>query len=204
VLNNNTPLFYDLRTLLTSTVSCVAQIALLDEKLRDYIVDGPLRSIVSLMVNPRNDREVRSAAEDVLKNLGFNKGFENFETCGFDFEILRDWYLMRRSLKPQRMAEKQVQEGQCTIPHPHIPPILYRLYIPPIPPKHPIHPIYPIYPILTIHTIHTITTIPTIPPIPTIHTVLYSLYTLYTPYLLYTLYYTHYTPYTIPQVVRMG
>jgi hypothetical protein len=26
---------------------------------------------------------------------------KDFELCGFDFEILRDWYTMKRSLKPQ-------------------------------------------------------------------------------------------------------
>lgn len=82
----------------------IAQIASINEHLRDKVVEGPLRPVISLLVDPKNDRDLRSAAESVLKNLGFLGGVKDFELCGFNYEILHDWYAMQRSLKPQELA----------------------------------------------------------------------------------------------------
>lgn len=82
----------------------IALLALVDEKLQDRIVEGPLRTIVSLMVDPTVPRSIRSVAEDVLRNLGFLSGVKDFELCGYDFEILKDWYFMKRSLRHQDIA----------------------------------------------------------------------------------------------------
>lgn len=82
----------------------VSLLALINEQLQDSIVEGPLRTIISMLVDPKSDRDVRAAAEEVLKNLGFRSGVKDFELCGYDFEILRDWYVMRRSQKPQDEA----------------------------------------------------------------------------------------------------
>jgi len=53
------------------SMNIVAQFAMMDERLQDSVVDGPLKIIVSLMVDPMNDRDFRTAAEQVLRNLGF-------------------------------------------------------------------------------------------------------------------------------------
>ena len=57
-------------------INIVAQFAAMtsswdNERLQDSVVDGPLKIIVSLMVDPMNDRDFRTAAEQVLRNLGF-------------------------------------------------------------------------------------------------------------------------------------
>eukprot|EP01032_Pedospumella_encystans_P028689 gene28689-32403_t len=79
-------------------------LALIDVQLQDAIVEGPLRTVISMLVDPKNDREIRAAAEDVLKNLGFLSGIKDFELCGYDVEILKDWYTMVRSQGPQDAA----------------------------------------------------------------------------------------------------
>ena len=53
---------------------------------------------------------MRTEAENVLKNLGFLGGVKDFECCGFDFELLRDWYAMKRSIKPQQIAQVVIQD----------------------------------------------------------------------------------------------
>ena len=40
----------------------------------------------------------------MLKNLGFLSGIKDFELCGYDVEILKDWYTMVRSQGPQDAA----------------------------------------------------------------------------------------------------
>ncbi|RYG67462.1 hypothetical protein EON64_07385, partial [archaeon] len=82
-------------------VATIAELACISHDMRDRIVEGCLRSVVSILVDPGNDREVRAAAEDVLRNVGFAQGMKDFEICGFDFEILKDWYAIQRSMKPQ-------------------------------------------------------------------------------------------------------
>ena len=42
-----------------------------NEKLQDSVVEGPLKIIVSLMVDPMKDSSLRTGAEQVLRNLGF-------------------------------------------------------------------------------------------------------------------------------------
>eukprot|EP01033_Poteriospumella_lacustris_P004825 gene4826-3460_t len=85
-------------------VRTIAQLVLIGEEFQDRIVDECLLQIVRLLVNPGSDRELRSAAEEVLKNLGFSAGYKDFEICGFDFELLRDWYAIQRSMKPQETS----------------------------------------------------------------------------------------------------
>lgn len=46
----------------------------------------------------------------MLKSLGFEAGLEDFESCGFDLDILRDWYAMIRSLQPQNSAHLQLMD----------------------------------------------------------------------------------------------
>ena len=54
-------------------INIVAQFAAMkdNEKLQDSVVDGPLKIIMNLMMDPRNGRDFRRAAEQVLRNLGF-------------------------------------------------------------------------------------------------------------------------------------
>lgn len=85
-------------------VRTIAQLALIGEDFQDKIVDECLRSIVSLLVKPKSDRELRKAAEEVLQNLGFSAGYKDFEICGFDYQTLREWYAIQRSLKPQETS----------------------------------------------------------------------------------------------------
>lgn len=80
------------------TIGCMVT---LSSRIRDAVMDDCLRIIVSILVNPANDRGLRGAAEEVLRNLGFSRGLKDFEICGFDVEILRDWYAIQRSLGPQ-------------------------------------------------------------------------------------------------------
>eukprot|EP01038_Epipyxis_sp_PR26KG_P008817 gene8817-11905_t len=87
-----------------AALTAMAQLASLNEHIQDAIVAGPLRPIISTLVNPRRDRELRGAAEEVVKNVGFLGGVKDFEVCGFDFEVLRDWYAMKRALKPQDVS----------------------------------------------------------------------------------------------------
>jgi hypothetical protein len=92
------------------SVITMSLLALVNEQLQDAIVEGPLRTVTSMLVDPKNDRDMRAAAEDVLRNLGFLSGVKDFELCGYDFGILRDWYMMRRSLKPQEEALQLLRE----------------------------------------------------------------------------------------------
>ena len=54
-------------------INIVSQFAAMkdNEKLQDSVVDGPLKIIMNLMMDPRNGRDFRRAAEQVLRNLGF-------------------------------------------------------------------------------------------------------------------------------------
>jgi hypothetical protein len=59
-------------------INIVAQFAAMKdkEKLQDSVVDGPLKIIMTLMMDPMNDRDFRRAAEQVLRNLGFQGRIE--------------------------------------------------------------------------------------------------------------------------------
>jgi hypothetical protein len=91
---------------LNESILTLSQLCLVSEEFRDKIMDGCMRSIVLILVNPTYAREQRSAAEEVLKNCGFQSGLKDFEVCGFDYEILKEWYFLKRSLKPQEAAKR--------------------------------------------------------------------------------------------------
>ncbi len=87
-------------------LSSMSQLAAMDESVRHGIVAGSLKRIVNLMINPRNARETRNAAEEVLRSVGFLGGQKDLECCGFDVALLIDWYSIKRSLKPQDAAHE--------------------------------------------------------------------------------------------------
>eukprot|EP00981_Chlorochromonas_danica_P015436 scaffold12089_cov176-Ochromonas_danica.AAC.14 len=91
-------------------IATLSQLALISSEIKDRIVEECLRTLVSMLVDRRNDRDVRNACEEVLKSLGFTSGTKDLETCGFDFEILKDWYTIQRSLKPQEEALEQLRD----------------------------------------------------------------------------------------------
>jgi hypothetical protein len=84
----------------------ISQLCLCGEEFRDRIMNGCMRSITSISVNPNFPRDLRSAAEEVIRNCGFLSGLKDFEICGFDYEILKEWYFLKRSLKAQEQARK--------------------------------------------------------------------------------------------------
>lgn len=85
-------------------VYTTSKLAMINEMTQDLVVNGTLRQVISLLTDPTNDRDLRAISEEVLKNVGFHGGKKDFEICGFDYEVLRDWYVMRRALKPQEQA----------------------------------------------------------------------------------------------------
>lgn len=71
---------------------------------KDILV-GPLRHVVSIVLaRDCIDQPTRSAAESILKNLGFSGGLQDIELVGYDLDVLRDWYLLRELLDPQEAA----------------------------------------------------------------------------------------------------
>ena len=87
----------------------LASLAATDEQIKDAIVEGPLRIVVGLMVDPNSDKELRKAAEQVLKATGFDGGENDFQMCSYDYQILRDWFMLKRSLKPQALGHRMVR-----------------------------------------------------------------------------------------------
>ena len=81
-----------------------------EDGLLDSIFSGPLRIICTLMIDPNNERDVRIAAESVLVKSGFSGGSADFQMCANDFQILADWYYLRRSLNPQLIGYVLVEE----------------------------------------------------------------------------------------------
>ena len=80
----------------------IARLASLEnDDVIDYIFGGPMRAICNLMIDPKNEKELRIAAENVLVACGFPGGAEDFQMCANDFENFLDWFTLRRSLKPQ-------------------------------------------------------------------------------------------------------
>eukprot|EP01041_Mallomonas_annulata_P000472 gene472-882_t len=89
-------------------LSCLA----VDDQLRVGIVEGPLKTIISLLVDPGCELEVRARAEDVLVNIGFRNGRKDLEIVGNDYQLLSDWFYMRRSLTPQVQAVQIIKQWQ--------------------------------------------------------------------------------------------
>ena len=52
------------------------------------MVAGPLRTIVSLLLDASGDRDTRRAAENVLRAVGFKNGLRDLEMCQFDGMLL--------------------------------------------------------------------------------------------------------------------
>ena len=75
-----------------------------DDHLRVGIVEGPLRVIIRIMVDPSCENELRSLAEIVLVNIGFHNGKKDLEIVANDYELLSDWFYMRKSLRPQALG----------------------------------------------------------------------------------------------------
>jgi hypothetical protein len=80
-----------------------------DENVLDFVFEGPLRSICSLMIDPNNEKDVRMAAEQVLISCGFPGGAADFQMCANDFQSFLDWFTLRRSLNPQRTGQVLVE-----------------------------------------------------------------------------------------------
>jgi hypothetical protein len=55
------------------------------------------------------DRDMRAAAELVLKNIGFVGGLHDVETCNFDIQLLSDWFNLKMSLQPQALAKRVIE-----------------------------------------------------------------------------------------------
>lgn len=86
----------------------IAALSRSDEQLKDAVVSGPLRKVMGLMVDPRSERELRLACEQVLIASGFSGGEKDFQMCFYDFQILKDWFDLKRSLKPQALGHRMV------------------------------------------------------------------------------------------------
>ena len=86
-------------------INIVAQFAAMkdNEKLQDSVVDGPLKIIVTFMVDPMNDRDFRTAAEQVLRNLGF-QGRVDVVCCLSSLSWLPLIYLITSSISSPRIS----------------------------------------------------------------------------------------------------
>ena len=89
-------------------INGIANLAM-EENLRDDIVKGPLKQIVGILNNYHLDRDMRAAAELVLKNIGFVGGLHDVETCNFDIQLLSDWFNLKMSLQPQVLAKRVIE-----------------------------------------------------------------------------------------------
>jgi hypothetical protein len=75
-----------------------------DDQLRVSIVEGPLRQIIRIFVDPSTDIEVRDIAEQVIINLGFLNGRRDLELVANDVGLLSDWFYLKKSLRFQSLA----------------------------------------------------------------------------------------------------
>eukprot|EP01035_Chromulina_nebulosa_P018081 gene18081-23729_t len=69
----------------------------------DEIIHGPFKHVVNILID-HNNRDITFAAEELVKSVGFTRGLIDIELCGYDNEILIEWYDIRRSLQPQRLS----------------------------------------------------------------------------------------------------
>lgn len=76
----------------------------IDEHLRVGIVEGPLRMIIRIMIDPSCEPELKYLAETVLINIGFHNGQKDLEVVANDYELLSEWFYMRKSLRPQALG----------------------------------------------------------------------------------------------------
>jgi hypothetical protein len=75
-----------------------------DDQLRIGIVEGPLRSIIKIMVDPEHNSEIKKLSEQIIVNIGFLNGRQDLEVVAHDYVLFADWFYMRRSLRPQSLA----------------------------------------------------------------------------------------------------
>ena len=75
-----------------------------DDQLRIGIVEGPLKTIINIMIDPSSSSEIKTLAEQVIINVGFLNGRQDLEIVGNDYHLLSDWFYMRKSLRPQALA----------------------------------------------------------------------------------------------------
>ena len=73
-----------------------------DDHLRVGIVEGPLQIIITLLLDPQSETELKQLAENVLVNIGFFGGREDLDVVGNDHQLLSEWFYMRRSLRLQK------------------------------------------------------------------------------------------------------
>jgi hypothetical protein len=76
----------------------------IDEHLRVGIVEGPLRVIIQILIDPSCEPELKYLAETVLVNIGFHNGQKDLEVVANDYELLSEWFYMRKSLRPQALS----------------------------------------------------------------------------------------------------
>jgi hypothetical protein len=76
----------------------------IDEHLRVGIVEGPLRVIIRILIDPSCEPELKFLAESVLVNIGFHNGQKDLEVVANDYELLSEWFYMRKSLRPQALG----------------------------------------------------------------------------------------------------
>jgi hypothetical protein len=76
----------------------------IDEHLRVGIVEGPLRVIIRIMIDPSCEPELKYLAETVLVNIGFHNGQKDLEVVANDYELLSEWFYVRKSLRPQALG----------------------------------------------------------------------------------------------------
>jgi hypothetical protein len=86
----------------------IANIAGVDEHLCDQAVALSLRTIISMLLDASCDRDTRSAAEEVLKAVGFIGGMRDLEVCQFDVQLLGEWFTIKKSMPPQMLARRLV------------------------------------------------------------------------------------------------
>ena len=84
-------------------------LAATDDSVREAIINGPLKEIIGFLNDYTCCQETRTAAENVIKTLGFTGGLSDVEMCAFDVELLRDWFNLRMSLHPQLLAARVLE-----------------------------------------------------------------------------------------------
>ena len=75
-----------------------------DDQLRIVIVEGPLKQVIRIFVDPSTEPELKDIAEQVFVHLGFNNGKRDLQMVANDSELLSDWFYMKRSMRPQALA----------------------------------------------------------------------------------------------------
>lgn len=75
-----------------------------DDQLRVGIVEGPLKQVIRIFVDPSTEQDIKDLAELVFVNIGFHNGSKDLEIVANDSDLLSDWFYMKRSMRPQALA----------------------------------------------------------------------------------------------------